>query len=116
MNYGTQQHPTQILSLASRLRTIHLAHLLRRAMPAIRYRREQGGMATLFEKSHQETSEGRGDEYFWVQGYRTPDKGRKAVAHQMGREEKTVHGEAVVSRQDGATENQLYSERAERGL
>ena len=24
---------------------------------------------------------------------RTPDKGRKAVAHQMGREEKTVYGE-----------------------
>lgn len=34
----------------------------------------------------------------------------------MGREEKTVYGEATVSRQDGATENQLYSERAERGL
>ena len=39
-----------------------MAHLLRRAMSAIRYRREQGGMATLFEKSHQETSEGRGNE------------------------------------------------------
>ncbi len=26
----------------------------------------------------------------------------------MGREEKTVHGEATVSRQDGATENQLW--------
>ena len=34
----------------------------------------------------------------------------------MRREEKTVHVEATVSRQDGATENQLYSERAERGL
>jgi len=32
-------------------------------MPAIRYRREQGGMATLSEKSHQEASEERGDEY-----------------------------------------------------
>ena len=34
----------------------------------------------------------------------------------MGREEKTVYGEAMVSRQDGATENQLYSERTEHGL
>jgi hypothetical protein len=32
-------------------------------MPILRYRREKGGMATLFEKSHQEASEGRGDEY-----------------------------------------------------
>ena len=32
-------------------------------MYAIRYRREQGGMATLSEKSNQEASEGRGDEY-----------------------------------------------------
>lgn len=85
-------------------------------MSAIRYRREQGGMATVSEKSYQETSEGRGDEYLRVQRYRTPDKGRKAVAHQMGRAEKTVYGEATVSRQDGATENQLYSERAQRGL
>lgn len=69
MNYGTQQHPTQILPLASRLRAIHLAHLLRRAMSTIRYRREQGGMATLSEKSHQEASEGRGDEYTGVQRY-----------------------------------------------
>ena len=30
-------------------------------------------------------------------------------------DEKTVYGEATVSRPDGATENQLYSERAERG-
>ena len=56
------------------------------------------------------------DEYTWVQGDRTPDKGRKAVAHKMGREEKPVYGEAMVSRQDVATENQLYSERAEHGL
>jgi hypothetical protein len=28
-------------------------------MSAIRYRREQGGMATVSDKSHQETSEGR---------------------------------------------------------
>ena len=28
----------------------------------------------------------------------------------MGREEKTVYGEATLSRQDGATENQLYSQ------
>ena len=55
---GDKQHPTQILPLAPRLRAIHLAHLLRRAMPAIHYRREQGGMATLSEKNHQETSEG----------------------------------------------------------
>lgn len=34
----------------------------------------------------------------------------------MGREAKTVYGKATVSRQDGATENQLYFERAERGL
>ena len=34
----------------------------------------------------------------------------------MGREEKTVHGEATVSRQDVAIENQLYSQMAERGL
>ena len=34
----------------------------------------------------------------------------------MRRAAKTVYGEATVSRQDGATENQLYSERAERGL
>ena len=34
----------------------------------------------------------------------------------MGREEKTVYGETKVSCQDGATENQLYSERTERGL
>ena len=85
-------------------------------MPAIRYRREQGGMATLSDKSHQEASEGRGDEYLRVQGDRNPDKGRKTVAHQMGRAEKTIHGETTVSCQDGATENQLYSERAERGL
>jgi len=45
-----------------------------------------------------------------------PDKGRKAVAHKMGREEKTVHGEATVSCQDGATENQLYTERTNGGL
>ena len=62
-------------------------------MSVIRYRREQGGMATVSEKSYQEASEGRGDEYSCVQGDRTPDKGRKAVAHQMGREEKMVHGE-----------------------
>ena len=62
-------------------------------MSAIRYRREQGGMATLSDKSHQEAPEGRGNEYTWVQGYWNPDKGRKAVAHQMGREEKTAHGE-----------------------
>jgi hypothetical protein len=43
--------PTQIISLAPRLRAIHLAHLLWRAMSAIRYRREQGGLETLFEKS-----------------------------------------------------------------
>lgn len=54
---------TQILPPVSRLRTIHLAHLLRRAMPAICYRRESGGMATLSDNSHQEASEGRGDEY-----------------------------------------------------
>ena len=53
-----KKHP-----LASRLRAIHLAHHLRRAMSVIRYRREQGGMATLSEKSHQEASEERGDEY-----------------------------------------------------
>ena len=34
----------------------------------------------------------------------------------MRREEETVYGKAMVSRQDEATENQLYSERAERGL
>ena len=34
----------------------------------------------------------------------------------MGREENTVYGEATVSRQDGATEDQLYTERAEREL
>ena len=34
----------------------------------------------------------------------------------MGREEKTVYVEATVSRQYGVTENQLYSERAEREL
>mgnify|MGYP007025965281 FL=1 len=62
-------------------------------MSAIRYRREQGGMATLSEKSHQEASEGRGDEFPRVQGDRTPDKGRKAVAHQMGREAEALHGE-----------------------
>lgn len=28
----------------------------------------------------------------------------KAIAHQMGRAEKTVHGKATVSRQDGARE------------
>ena len=55
--------PTQILPLASRLRAIYLAHLQRRAMSAIRYRREQGGMETLSGKSHQEASEERGDEY-----------------------------------------------------
>jgi len=32
-------------------------------MSVIRYRREQGGMATVSEKSYQEASEGRGDEY-----------------------------------------------------
>ena len=63
IHYGTQQHPTQIIPLAPRLRAIHLAHLLRRAMPAIHYRREQGGMATLSDKSNQEASEERGDEY-----------------------------------------------------
>lgn len=40
----------------------------------------------------------------------------KLLAHKMGRAEKTVHGEATVSRQDGAAEDQLYSEGAERGL
>ena len=48
----------KIIPLAPRLRAIHLAHLLRRAMSAIRYRREQGGMATLSDKSRQEASEG----------------------------------------------------------
>lgn len=52
--YESKQHPTQILTLAPRLRVIHLAHFLRRAMSAIRYRREQGGMATVSDKSHQE--------------------------------------------------------------
>ena len=56
IHYGTQQHPTQIIPLAPRLRAIHLAHLLRGAMSAIRYRREQGGMATLSDKSNQEAS------------------------------------------------------------
>lgn len=60
---GDEQHPTQIIPLAPRLRAIHLAHLLRRAMSAIRYRREQGGMATLSDKSHKEASEERSDEY-----------------------------------------------------
>jgi len=32
-------------------------------MSAIRYRREQGGMATVSDNSNQEASEGRGDEY-----------------------------------------------------
>ncbi len=36
-------------------------------MPAIRYRREQGGMATLSDKSRQEASEGRGDEFYSYQ-------------------------------------------------
>ncbi|MFR6404765.1 MAG: hypothetical protein ACLUOT_23150 [Bacteroides ovatus] len=40
-----------------------MAYLLRRAMSAIRYRREQGGMATVSDNSNQEASEGRGDEY-----------------------------------------------------
>ena len=34
----------------------------------------------------------------------------------MGRAAETVYGEATVSRQDGATENQQYSEKTERGL
>lgn len=34
----------------------------------------------------------------------------------MGRAEKTVNGETAVLGQDGATEDQLYSERAECGL
>ena len=38
-------------------------------MSAIRNRREQRGMATLSDKSHQEASEGRGDEYTWIQKY-----------------------------------------------
>lgn len=58
----------QIIPLASRLRAIHLAHLLRRAMSAICYRRKQGGMATLSDKSNQEASEGRSDEYSGFQG------------------------------------------------
>jgi len=32
-------------------------------MTAICYRRKQGGMAALSDNSHQEASEGRGDEY-----------------------------------------------------
>ena len=63
IHYGTQQHPAQIIPLAPRLRAFHLAHLLRRTMSSIRYRREQGGMATVSDKSHQEASEGRTDEY-----------------------------------------------------
>ena len=38
-----------------------MAYFLWRTMFAICYRREQGGMATLSEKSHQEASKGRGD-------------------------------------------------------
>lgn len=73
-------------------------------MSAIRYRRELGGMEALSDNSHQEASEGRGDEYTWIQRYWNPDKGRKAVADQMGRAAETVYWEATVSRQDGATE------------
>ena len=32
-------------------------------MPILCYRREQRGMAALVGKTHQEASEGRGDEY-----------------------------------------------------
>lgn len=60
IHYGAKQYTTtQIIPPVPRLRAIHLAHLLRRAMSAIRYRREQGGMATVSDKSHQEASEGR---------------------------------------------------------
>lgn len=61
-------------------------------------------MAMLSDKSHKEASEEIGDECTWVQEYWNPDKGRKAIAHQMGRAEKTVHGKATVSRQNGARE------------
>lgn len=54
---------TQIIPLASRLRAIHLEDLLRRAMPILCYRREKRGMATLLGETHQEASEGRGDEF-----------------------------------------------------
>lgn len=40
----------------------------------------------------------------------------KLLRIKWGRAEETVYGEATVSCQDGTTENQLYSERAERGL
>lgn len=60
IHYGAKQYTTtQILPLASRLWAIHMAHFLWWAMSAIRYRREQGGMATVSDKSYQETSEGR---------------------------------------------------------
>ena len=37
------------------------------------------------------------------------DLADKTAAYKMGREKKTVYGEAMVSRQGGTTDNQLYS-------
>lgn len=37
------------------------------------------------------------------------DLADKTAAYKMGREKKTVYGEAMVSHQGGTTENQLYS-------
>ena len=85
-------------------------------MSILCYRRQQRGVETLSDENYQETSETRDDEYFRVSGDRNEDKGRGTAEHTMGREEKTVYGEATVSLKDGATENQLYPERTERGL
>lgn len=85
-------------------------------MSILCHRRQQGGMETVSDENYQETSETRDDEYFRVSGDRIEAKGRETAEHTMGREEKTLHGEATVSLKDGATENQLYPERANGGL
>ena len=53
-------------------------------MSTIRYRREQGGMETLSEKSYQEASEGRGDEFY---SYQALAEAVKAWSHEEKRQE-----------------------------
>ena len=74
-------------------------------MSAIRYRREQGGMETLFEKSHQEASEGRSDEYTWVQGDRDDGELWEAGSYKKWWAAQADDGETAILGQDGATEN-----------
>ena len=85
-------------------------------MPIFCYGREQSGLEALLDEDYQEASEGWGDEYSWVQGDWDDGELWEAGAHQKWWAAQADDGETAVLGQDGAAEDQLYSQRAECGL